>query len=63
MAWVDRVEEFGVEEVRKIKSYHDEPLKGNRAGYRSARLSRSYRMIYSVRLDIIIVEEVHKHAY
>jgi len=43
MIWVAAVELDGVEEVRKAPGYHDEPLKGSRAGQRSIRLSRSYR--------------------
>ncbi len=61
--WVDSIEEKGIDEVRKIKSYHDELLKGDRRGYRSIRLNRSYRAIYSLRLEIIVVEEVNKHEY
>ncbi len=33
--WIDLVETEGVMESRKIKSYHDEPLKGKRKGQRS----------------------------
>lgn len=34
------LEESGVREVRKLKGFHDEPLKGKRAGQRSVRLNR-----------------------
>lgn len=27
-AWADKVEVFGMAEVRKVKGYHDEPLRG-----------------------------------
>jgi plasmid maintenance system antidote protein VapI/mRNA-degrading endonuclease RelE of RelBE toxin-antitoxin system len=37
--WVDDVEESGIEEVRKRPGWHDEPLKGQRSGQRSIRLS------------------------
>jgi hypothetical protein len=30
--WVDDVKDRGLEEVRKTPGYHDEPLKGSRAG-------------------------------
>ncbi len=46
--------------------HHDEPLKGDRKGQRSIRLSRSYRAIYRVVKDhvvFILVEEVNKHEY
>jgi toxin HigB-1 len=66
-AWVDDVENRGLEEARKISGYHDEPLHGKRLGQRSIRLSRSYRAIYLVRKDsyseFVSVEEISKHAY
>jgi toxin HigB-1 len=66
MIWVAAIELDGVEEVRKVPGYHDEPLKGNRAGQRSIRLSRSYRAIYELKKDVVefvSVEEVSKHDY
>lgn len=36
--WIESVEEDGLQEVRKLKGYHDEPLKGDRKGQRSVRL-------------------------
>ena len=66
-AWVDDVEERGLEEVRKISGYHDEALHGNRLGQRSIRLSRAYRAIYRVcnnlSIEFVSVEEISKHAY
>jgi len=44
--WIFQVESIGINEVRKILGYHDEPLKGDRQGQRSVRLSRSYRAFY-----------------
>jgi proteic killer suppression protein len=65
--WVEDVELQGIREVRKIPGYHDEPLKGNRAGQRSIRLTRGYRANYTEAKDgsvnVIIVEEVNKHEY
>ena len=57
-----------LEKVRKIlKGFHDELLKGERRGQRSVRLSKSWRVIYREKSDriinLIIVEEVHKHRY
>jgi proteic killer suppression protein len=66
MIWVAAVERDGLEEVRKAPGYHDEPLKGDRAGQRSIRLSRSYRAIYSVEKDFVkfvLIREVSKHRY
>jgi proteic killer suppression protein len=66
-AWVDAVEAQGLEEVRKIPGFHDEPLYGKRRGQRSIRLSRSYRAIYEIRDDGAVefarIEEVVKHDY
>ena len=61
-AWVDDVEERGLEEVQKVSGYHDEPLHGNRMGQRSIRLSRAYRAIYRVydngAIEFVSVEEI-----
>ncbi|WP_235046318.1 type II toxin-antitoxin system RelE family toxin [Bdellovibrio bacteriovorus] len=64
--WVQEVEDKGLEKVRKIPGYHDEPLLGAWKGYRSIRLSRSYRAIYfedDGELKIITIVEVSKHEY
>jgi len=66
MIWVAAVELDGAEEVRKVPGYHDEPLRGERAGQRSIRLSRSYRAIYEIKKDVVAfvsVEEISKHDY
>jgi toxin HigB-1 len=66
-AWVDDVETRGLEEVRMVPGYHDEPLHGARQGQRSIRLSRFYRAIYAVRsegvVEFVSIEEISKHAY
>ncbi len=64
--WVVEVEERGLEDVRKLPGYHDEPLKGSWIGYRSIRLNRSYRAIYRAKdmdVRIVSVVEVNKHEY
>ncbi len=66
MIWVAAVELDGVEVVRQVPGYHDEPLKGDRAGQRSIRLSRAYRAIYEIKegtTRCVSVEEVSKHNY
>lgn len=67
LAWAETVERFGLNALRKSPGYHDEKLVGNRAGQRSSRLNRSYRVIYEVResgeIQIIAVQEVNKHEY
>lgn len=64
-AWVDDVETRGLEAVRKVPGYHDEPLHGDRQGQRAIRLSRTYRAMYVVKEDeegtFVSIEEVSKH--
>ena len=66
-AWINGVGKEGLEEVRKIPGFHDEPLAGKRTGQRSIRLSRSYRAIYRLLKDETVwfarIEEVTKHGY
>ncbi|HDY67645.1 MAG: hypothetical protein JYX80_11800 [Candidatus Scalindua sediminis] len=65
--WAMQVEMLGINEVRKIPGYHDEPLKGKRKKQRSLRLSRAYRAIYtkykSEGINTISIEEINKHEY
>lgn len=65
--WIDGVERQGLEKIRKLPGYHDEPLLGNRFGQRSIRLNRAYRAIYVIALDgfmeLVQIEEVSKHDY
>jgi len=65
--WVRLVEGKGLMFSRTIPGFHDEPLKGVRAGQRSIRLSRAYRAIYTVtpsaEIEVVTVEEVNKHDY
>jgi proteic killer suppression protein len=66
MIWVAAVEHDGLEEVRKVPGYHDEPLKGQHAGRRSIRLSRAYRATYEIKGDavkFVSLQEVSKHGY
>lgn len=65
--WTKSVELLSLEQVRRIPGYHDEPLKGQRAGQRSIRLSKSWRAIYEIRKDgsieFVSIEEITKHKY
>lgn len=65
--WIASVELEGLENVRKVPGYHDEPLEGKRKGQRSIRLSRHYRAIYEIQQDnairFVSVKEVTKHEY
>jgi len=66
-AWVASVGLHGLAEVRKVKGYHDELLRGDRAGQRSIRLNKAYRAIYIIDEDneicFVEVTEVTKHGY
>jgi proteic killer suppression protein len=65
--WVRSVELDGIRATRLLPGYHDEPLKGERKGQRSVRLSKGYRVIYeeteSGDIVLIGVLEVNKHEY
>ena len=67
LAWAKSVELMGIRDIRKIPGYYDEPLKGDRKGQRSIRLSKGYRAIYTEEHDgtvnLVIIEEVNKHEY
>ncbi len=67
MRWIRTIEEFGLIEARKVKGYHDEPLKGLRQGQRSVRLGLKWRAIYTHsrtgEINIVTVEEVTPHDY
>lgn len=67
LIWTETIELEGVLRMRKIPGYRDEPLKGSRAGQRSSRLSRGYRVIYEEYdngpVIVIGVLEVNKHEY
>lgn len=65
--WALLIEEHGISAMRKVPGYHDEPLRGERQGQRSSRLSKGYRVFYeedaTEKTVAIIVLEVNKHEY
>jgi toxin HigB-1 len=64
--WIHLVGEHGLEAVRRVSGFHDEPLHGPRAGQRSIRLNRSYRAFYRVAgedREFIDVFDVNRHEY
>lgn len=64
--WVDDIEKFGLEEVRKVRGWHDHTLKGNRAGQRAIYLNKKWRAVYRVEggaIKTVKVIEVHPHEY
>ena len=65
--WIDTVKKTGMSQARKIRGFHDEPLKGKRKGQRSVRLNKAYRAIYietsNKEIYLISIIEVNKHEY
>lgn len=66
MAWVEKVASVGLIEVRKVRGYNDEALKGKLAGTRSIRLNGAWRAYYKLEgeeVKIVKVTGVDKHKY
>lgn len=66
LAWARDVRVRGLEEVRKLPGFHDEPLSGSRKHQRSIRLNLHWRAIYEIHgehVQIALVVEVTPHSY
>lgn len=63
--WKAVVRYSGTQALRGLSGFHDEKLKGRRAGQRSSRLSLKYRVIYAVEKNTITVRviEITPHKY
>ncbi len=63
--WKDIVFRHGPDKLREFPGFHDEKLKGDRAGQRSSRLSLQYRVIYTVKRDVVAVKviDISAHKY
>jgi len=63
--WKSLVFRHGPDILRTFPGFHDEKLKGNRAGQRSSRLSLQYRVIYQVddQDSVVYVLELTPHRY
>jgi toxin HigB-1 len=65
--WITSVQSSGLHNTRKVPGFHDEPLQGQWRGYRSIRLSKSYRAFYTMgeegHIEFILIERVNKHDY
>ncbi|OGQ51531.1 MAG: hypothetical protein A3I10_06385 [Deltaproteobacteria bacterium RIFCSPLOWO2_02_FULL_57_26] len=64
--WVDDIEKYGLEEVRKVRGWHDHALKGDRAGQRAIYINKQWRAVYVIEggeVKIVKVIEVHPHEY
>lgn len=63
--WKNLVFRHGPDKLKEFPGFHDEKLKGRRAGQRSSRLSLQYRVIYNVdRKNItVLILEITPHKY
>jgi plasmid maintenance system killer protein len=63
--WKDIIYRHGPDKLKEFPGFHDEKLKGDRLGQRSARLNLQYRVIYMVEEDIVTVYvlEINPHEY
>lgn len=65
--WKREIEEHGLEVVRRIPGYHDEPLAGKLKGIvRSVRAGLGFRIFYRIigkTMKCVLVEEVNRHDY
>ena len=69
--WVELVKTEGLEKVRQLPGYHDEPLRGKRQRQRSIRLNIAYRALYTIEKDdsgddvvqFVSIFKVSKHEY
>jgi len=63
--WKYIIFRHGPEKLKEFRGFHDEKLKGNRRGQRSSRLSAQYRVIYTVKQQIVtvFVLEISPHKY
>ncbi len=63
--WKDVVSISGPEGLRFIKGFHDESLKGQWEGYRSSRLGKQYRLIYTIEKERLYVKviDINPHDY
>ena len=71
--WARLIEEHGTIILRDYKGYHDEKLEGGWKGFRSSRLNKKWRVIYSsekrgekaelLQIEIVEVRKVTPHDY
>lgn len=63
--WKRIIELQGISGLRQIKGFHDEALKGEWHGFRSSRLNKQWRVIYTAEHQTceIYVVDVNPHVY
>lgn len=63
--WKRIIELQGIQGLREIRGYHDEPLSGEWKGFRSSRPSLKWRVIYMAekeQLEVYVID-VNAHKY
>ncbi len=61
--WKDIVSISGLEGLKLIKGFNDEPLSGEWQGYRSSRLNIQYRVIYQIENEELYVKVIRVTAH
>ena len=63
--WKDIVTISGPQGLRLIKGFHDEALRGQWQGFRSCRLGKQYRLIYTIEDKKLYVKviDITPHDY
>lgn len=61
--WKEIVAVSGPEELRRIRGFNDESLRGDWKGHRSFRLNQQYRVIYRIERDEVLVQVVDVTAH
>lgn len=63
--WKSIIFRHGPNKLREFPGFHDEKLRGDRAGQRSSRLNLQYRVIYTVKKEMVtvFVLEITPHNY
>jgi proteic killer suppression protein len=65
-AWIDSVNEIGLDKTNALPGYRAHHLKGLRKGERSVSLNKAYRIIFTVdngEVQVVCVREISKHEY
>jgi proteic killer suppression protein len=65
-AWIDSVNEIGLDKTNELPGYRAHHLKGDRKGERSVSLNKSYRIIFTVEngeVQVVCLREINKHKY
>ena len=64
--WVDDIEKYGLEEVRKVRGWQNHTLKGDLSGQRAIYLNKRWRAVHVIvggEVEIVKVIEVDPHEY